>query len=104
MRRAFSGATVLHWAHGADGLGALLGGDVIMVGQDRRTAGFMYSYPNYIPLGAKAVRAIGAAVEPFEFEQVYGAWFGQNILEAGKQAIRYSVRRHQFAVSDREQG
>ena len=75
-----------------------------MVGQDRRTAGFMYSFPNYIPLDAGAVRAIGNAVEPFEFEQVYGAWFGQNILEAGKQAVRYSVRRHLHAISDRGQG
>jgi hypothetical protein len=74
-----------------------------MVGQDRRTAGFMYSYPNYIPLGAAAVRHIGEAVEPFEFEQVYGAWFGQNILEAGKQAVRYSVRRYLLAISDREE-
>ena len=98
----FPGATVLHWADGADGLGALLSGDVIMVGQDRRTAGFMHSYPNYIPLGAAAVRAIGEAVESFEFEQVYGAWFGQNILEAGKQAVRYSVRRYLLAISDRE--
>jgi hypothetical protein len=99
----FAGGTVLHWSEGADGLGALLSGDVIMVGQDRRTVGFMYSYPNYIPLGAAAVRAIGDAVEPFEFEQVYGAWFGQNILEAGKQAVRYSVRRYLLAISDREQ-
>ena len=98
----FPGATVLHWDAGADGLGALLSGDVIMVGQDRRTAGFMHSYPNYIPLGAAAVRAIGEAVEAFEFEQVYGAWFGQNILEAGKQAVRYSVRRYLLAISDRE--
>lgn len=99
----FPGATVLHWADGADGLGAILSGDVIMVGQDRRTAGFMYSYPNYIPLSAGTVRAIGEAVEPFEFEQVYGAWFGQNILEAGKQAVRYSVRRHLLAVSARSE-
>ncbi|HEY8256078.1 MAG TPA: hypothetical protein VIG08_00315 [Gemmatimonadales bacterium] len=98
----FPGATVLHWADGADGLGALLSGDVIMVGQDRRTAGFMYSYPNYIPLRAAAVRAIAAAVEPFEFEQVYGAWSGQNILEAGKQAIHYSVRRYLLALGEHE--
>src|SRR5262249_45976317 len=30
----FAGATVLHWADGAEGLGAVLSGDVIMVGQD----------------------------------------------------------------------
>jgi glyoxylase-like metal-dependent hydrolase (beta-lactamase superfamily II) len=98
----FAGGTVLHWTGGADGEGALLTGDIIMVGQDRRTVSFMYSYPNYIPLNAAAVRRIGDAVEPFEFEQVYGAWFGRNILSAGKQAIRYSVRRYLHAISRRD--
>ena len=64
------GSTVLHWADGADGGGALLTGDTIMVGEDRRTVGFMYSFPNYIPLNARAVQHIGAMVEPFEFEHV----------------------------------
>lgn len=99
----FAGGTVLHWADGADGGGALLTGDIIMVGEDRRTAGFMYSFPNYIPLNARAVERIGAMVEPFEFDHVYGGWFGRNILSAGKQAVRYSVRRYIHAISDRGQ-
>jgi glyoxylase-like metal-dependent hydrolase (beta-lactamase superfamily II) len=99
----FAGGTVLHWADGADGGGALLTGDIIMVGEDRRTAGFMYSFPNYIPLNARAVEHVGAMVEPFEFEQVYGGWFGRNILAAGKEAVRYSVRRYLHAISDRGQ-
>ncbi len=97
----FPGGTVLHWADGADGGGALLTGDTIMVGEDRRTTGFMYSFPNYIPLEARAVERIGTMVEPFEFDHVYGAWFGRNILAAGKQAVRYSVRRYIHAISDR---
>lgn len=100
----FAGSTVLHWTGGADGLGALLTGDTIMVGYDRRTVGFMYSYPNLIPLGEAAVRAIAEAVEPYEFEQVYGGWFGRNILEGGKQAIRYSVRRYLHAIAGRAEG
>jgi hypothetical protein len=74
-----------------------------MVAEDRRTAAFMYSYPNLIPLNARAVRRIGDMVEPFEFEHVYGGWFGRNILAAGKQAVRYSVRRYLHAISDRGQ-
>ena len=97
----FAGGTVLHWADGADGGGALLAGDIIMVGEDRRTAGFMYSFPNYIPLNARAVQRVGAMVEPFEFDHVYGGWFGRNILSEGKQAVRYSVRRYVHAISDR---
>jgi hypothetical protein len=61
----------------------------------------MYSYPNVIPLNARAVERIGASVEPFEFDHIYGAWFGRNILSAGKQAVRYSVRRYLHAISDR---
>jgi len=97
----FAGGTVLHWADGADGAGALLTGDILMVGEDRRTTGFMYSYPNYIPLNPPAVRRIGAMLEPFEFDHVYGAWFGRNILSGGKQAVRYSVRRYLHAISER---
>lgn len=99
----FDGGTVLHWADGAEGGGALLTGDIIMVAEDRRSVSFMYSYPNYIPLNARAVRHIGAMVEPFDFEHVYGAWFGRNILASGKQAVRYSVRRYLHAIGDRGQ-
>lgn len=94
----FAGSTLLHWAEGADGLGALLTGDSIMVAQDRRTVGFMYSYPNLIPLDATAVQRIVDAVAPFEFEQIYGGWTGKNVLEAGGQAIRYSARRYRHAI------
>ena len=97
----FAGGTVLHWADGADGQGALLSGDIVMVGEDRRTVGFMYSFPNYIPLNARAVQRIGERLEPLEFEQVYGGWFGRNVLAAGKDAVRYSVRRYLHAISDR---
>jgi hypothetical protein len=73
-----------------------------MVGQDRRTVGFMYSYPNYIPLNSRAVTGIADAVAPFAFEQIYGAWFGQNVREAGKQAVAYSVRRYLHAIGAAE--
>jgi glyoxylase-like metal-dependent hydrolase (beta-lactamase superfamily II) len=94
----FAGSTVLHWADGADGLGALLTGDSIMVAQDRRTVSFMYSYPNLIPLGPAAVERIAGAVEPLEFERIYGGWTGKNVLEAGKTAVRYSARRYLRAI------
>ena len=38
----------------------------------------MYSYPNLIPLPAAAVRGIAAALEPFAFERIYGAWWGRS--------------------------
>ena len=60
----FAGGTVLHWAAGADGRGALLSGDIVQVIPDRAHVGFMYSYPNLIPLPAAAVARIAAALEP----------------------------------------
>jgi glyoxylase-like metal-dependent hydrolase (beta-lactamase superfamily II) len=98
----FPGATVLHWAGGAQGKGALLAGDVLQVGQDRKTVSFMYSYPNYIPVNAATVRSIVQALEPYPFEQIYGAWFGQNIMKDAKQALRYSAERYLAAIADTE--
>ena len=96
----FPGGTVLHWAGGAQGKSALLTGDVIQVGLDRKSVSFMYSYPNYIPLSPRTVRRIVEAVEPFEFDQIYGAWFGQNILKDAKQVLRDSADRYLSAISD----
>ena len=89
----FDGAAMLHWPAGAGGRGALLSGDIIQVAADRKTAGFMRSYPNWIPLGPNAVRRIAAATAPFAFERVYGAWWDRVILADGKAAVERSVVR-----------
>ena len=96
----FPGGTVLHWAGGARGKGTLLSGDVIQVCPDRKSVSFMYSFPNYIPLNPSAVRRIVTAVEPFGFDQIYGAWFGQNILSEAKQVLHRSADRYIAAISD----
>ena len=98
----FPGGTVLHWAGGSQGKGALLSGDVIQVCPDRKSVSFMYSYPNYIPLNATAVRHIVAAVEPYPFEQIYGAWFGQNIMANAKDVLRCSADRYIAAIAERD--
>jgi hypothetical protein len=98
----FPGGAVLHWAGGSNGKGALLSGDVIQVGQDRKSVSFMYSYPNYIPVNAATVGRIVAAVEPFPFDQIYGAWFGQNILSDAKQALHHSAERYIAAISEHD--
>ena len=58
----FEGGTILHRA---DGAGALLIGDIIQVIPDRTHVGFMWSYPNLVPLPDAEVQRIAAAVEPF---------------------------------------
>lgn len=94
----FPGGTVLHWTDAAHGAGALFVGDIIAVGQDRSSVSFMYSFPNLIPLPAAAVRRIAAAVESYSFERLYGGWWGLNILENGKKAVRRSAERYQRAI------
>ena len=89
----FPGSCVLHWPHGGGG-GALLTGDTIMVVSDRRWVSFMYSYPNLIPLAADAIRRIVAAVEPFQFDRIYGAWPESVVASDAKHAVRRSSQRY----------
>ncbi len=95
----FAGGTVLHWETGGGGQGALLAGDIVMVIPDRTHVSFMRSYPNLWPLSAPAVDRIGAALEPFEFEVIYGPFFGRDVLTGGKDAVRRSVKRYVEAVT-----
>ena len=95
----FEGATVLHWAAGAEGRGALLSGDIIKVNPDLRTAAFMRSYPNLVPLSAAAVRRIVRAVEPFAWDRVHGAWWGDTIAAGARAAVAHSAERHVRAIA-----
>ena len=90
----FEGGTMLHWPAGADGRGALLSGDIIPVVPDRTWVSFMYSYPNYIPLSAAAVERIVGAIEPFEFDRIYGAFNGMTVATDGKRAVHRSADRY----------
>lgn len=94
----FPGGTVLHWADGAGGGGALFTGDILQVVQDRRWVSFMYSYPNLVPLPADQVRHMAAAVEASVFDRIYGAWWGRNILTDAKEAVRRSAERYVRAL------
>lgn len=96
----FEGGTVLHWPEGSDGKGVLLCGDVIQVVQDRQWVSFMYSYPNFIPLRASSVQRIVEAVEPFEFDRIYGAFWGMVVIEDGKAVVRRSAERYVRAITE----
>jgi len=94
----FDGGTVLHVPSAVEGKGALLAGDILQVVQDRRWVSFMYSYPNYIPLPASEIDRIVAAVEPFEFDRIYGAWWDRNVASDAKAAVRRSAERYKRAL------
>jgi hypothetical protein len=94
----FAGGTVLHWAAGAEGRGALLAGDILQVVSDRRFVSFMYSYPNLIPLPAAGVRQVVAAVEPYPFDRLYGAWWDRIVARDAKAAVARSAARYIAAI------
>jgi glyoxylase-like metal-dependent hydrolase (beta-lactamase superfamily II) len=95
----FAGGAVLHWAAGAGGRGALLTGDILQVTMDRRFVTFMRSYPNMWPLSRAAVERIAVAVEPFQYDRIYGAWWDRHIEEDAQAAVARSVERYLIALT-----
>jgi glyoxylase-like metal-dependent hydrolase (beta-lactamase superfamily II) len=91
----FAGGQVLH---SAAGRGALFSGDIVTVAMDRRWVSFMYSYPNIIPLPASTIRRMVEKLEPYEFEKVYGGWWGRVVVGDGKGAVRRSAERYAKAI------
>ncbi len=87
----FPGATVMHWA---DGTGVLLSSDVLQVTPDRSHVSFMYSYPNYLPLPAGTVRAIGLALEGDAYDAIYGSFADAQIEHDAKPAVARSIARY----------
>jgi hypothetical protein len=65
---------------------------------DRKSFTFMRSYPNNIPLSAKAVRAIGAALMPLKFDRAYSHHFERVIPSGAKQILQDSVERYIAAI------
>ncbi|HSM07164.1 MAG TPA: hypothetical protein VK858_21230 [Longimicrobiales bacterium] len=94
----FDGGQVLHWAPALEGKGILLSGDVVQVVPDRRWVSFMYSYPNLIPLAGPAVKRIGARLADLDFERIYGAFPGREVLEDGNGVVERSVARYLSAL------
>lgn len=90
----FAGSCVLHWPAGADGRGVLLVGDTLMVGPSGHTVSFMRSYPNQLPLSARLVRQIVAALEPLDYDRIHGAFAGRMIERDAPAVVRTSAERY----------
>jgi GNAT superfamily N-acetyltransferase len=90
----FPGSSVLHWASGGGGQGALFTGDTIYVAADRRWATFMYSYPNLIPLGVGAVHGILDAVRPFAYDALYSGFHQAHIVGNADEKVQRSGARY----------
>ncbi|KAJ7534513.1 hypothetical protein O6H91_13G097400 [Diphasiastrum complanatum] len=90
----FAGAQVLHWAGGAEGKGVLLTGDILQVSMDNATISIMRSYPNYIPLSASHAQRIGAKLNVWEFDRIYGAFLDREIETGAKSKVSFSLQRY----------
>jgi hypothetical protein len=90
----YPGGTVLHWAAGAGGKGALLSGDIVQVVQDNKSVSFMWSFPNFIPLSGPRVEGVVAALKPFKFDRVHGAFMDRTIWSDGKGVVERSAARY----------
>src|SRR4029453_3387775 len=89
----FPGSAVVHWAVGADGRGVLLSGDTIFPNPGGKSASFMRSYPNRIPLSADGVDRVPKGREGLEFDRVYGN-FAKSIDKDARSIVRFSADRH----------
>jgi hypothetical protein len=94
----FEGGAVLHWAQGANGRGVVCAGDILTVATDRKWLSFMRSYPNFIPLSAREVAAIGRAIAPYSFDTLYGHYFDRVIAKDAKAVLEKSIARYIAAV------
>lgn len=70
----FAGSSVAHWTSDTQRVGALLTGDTIGIGANRKSANVMRSFPNYIPLPERAVRRILKTVQPCVYDRLYSAF------------------------------
>jgi hypothetical protein len=95
----FPGGTVMHWSGGAAGKGIVGAGDILSVTTDRKWLSFMRSYPNFLPLSAREVEHIGAALKPFSFDVIYGHYFDRVIAKDAKAVLEKSVERYLGAIA-----
>jgi hypothetical protein len=58
----------------------------------------MYSFPNYVPLSAPAVQRVVAALEPWPFDRIYGAWWDRVVADDARAAVARSAARYLAAI------
>ena len=97
----FPGGAMLHWEKGSEGRGVVCSSDIATITQDRKFFTFMRSYPNFIPLAAREVEGVAAALAPFNFDRVYGHYFDRVIASGAKQVLQTSVARYLAAIAGR---
>ncbi len=66
---------------------------------DRRWLTFMFSYPNFIPLGPQAIYGIVQRLEGFSFDRLYAAVPGWIVSGSADAAVKESAHRYLQALA-----
>ncbi|AEF40852.1 MBL fold metallo-hydrolase [Hoyosella subflava] len=96
----FPGSSLLLIERAAEGRGAVLSGDTIMVGADRASVSFMRSFPNLIPLPPRLVEQIADTAGHLEFDRLYSAFGDACIMSGAREVIRASADRYIGWITD----
>lgn len=94
----FPGSTLLHDATAQDGQGAIFTGDTAIVTKDRHFS-FMHSFPNTIPLNAKAILHIQARLAGVQFDKAYSGWWDEKIIHDARARMDVSFTRYLKAIA-----
>lgn len=89
----FDGSAVAHWPEGAEGKGALLTGDTILISQDPDWVSFMWSTPNRVNLGPKAIKRIVEMTERLSYDRIHDSWWGSRVDHDAKAKVLASAQR-----------
>jgi glyoxylase-like metal-dependent hydrolase (beta-lactamase superfamily II) len=90
----FPGSSVVHWAAGADGRGALFVGDTIFVCPGADRVSFIWSAPNRLPLPARSVGHLLESLAPYRFNRIYGGWWDPVIDGDAERILERSAARY----------
>lgn len=89
----FDGSSFLHWPQGAGGKGALLTGDTMIVTPGRDWVSFIWSAPNRVPLGPKAIDRIVRTADALAYDRIHDGWWGSMIASDARSRVRASAER-----------
>jgi len=89
----WAGSGILHWDRSKDSLpNVILTADSIMPVLSGGVT-VMYSYPNYIALPPDELHNVWKALEPIDFELMYGGWYHVPPIRNAKPVILKSLQR-----------
>lgn len=74
--------------------GAILSGDTLYISKSRRHIAVMYSYPNFILLPKRDFISVLENTKNLEFDTMYGAFMGQDLVGNARQVLDTSMQRY----------